>query len=64
MREVSATQLPIAIIVAAVDKSDPAFDLQTDIIFGGNGGAKINNTKSIFIGRNRRINTPHISTCR
>ena len=24
-----------------VGKSDPAFDLQTDIIFGGNGGAKI-----------------------
>ena len=42
MREVSITQLPIEAIIAPVDKSDPSFDLQADIIFGGNGGAKIN----------------------
>ena len=48
-------------IVAAISKSDPAFDLHTDIIFGGNGGTKINKfldcVKSIVIGRNPRINT-------
>ena len=34
--------MPIETIIAPVGKSDPSFDLQTDIIFGGNGGAKIN----------------------
>ena len=38
----SATQLPIEAIAATVDKSDLALDLQTDIIFSGKGGAKIN----------------------
>ena len=42
-------------IIAPVGKSNPSFDLQTDIIFGGNGGAKINKildcVKSIVIGR-------------
>ena len=39
---VSITQLPIETIIARVGKSDPSFDLQADIIFGGNCGAKIN----------------------
>ena len=56
MREVSINQLPIETIVTPVDKSDPAFDLQTDIIFGGKGGPNINKflncIKSIVIGRN------------
>ena len=34
-REVSVTLLPIETIVAAVGKSDPVFDLQADIMFGG-----------------------------
>ena len=34
--------MPIKTIIAAVGKSDPAFDLQTDISFGGNGRANIN----------------------
>ena len=42
MREVSVTQLPIEIIVALIGKSHPTFDLQTDIIFVGNIGAKVN----------------------
>ena len=50
-----ATQLHIETIVAPVGKSDPASDLQTDILFGGNGGAKINKfldyVKSTVIGR-------------
>ena len=58
----------IETIVAPVGKSDPVFDLQTNIIFGGNVGAKINKyldcIKSIVIGRNLRINTPHVFTCR
>ena len=36
-REVSTTNLPIETIVTAVGKSDPPLDLQTDIIFDGNG---------------------------
>ena len=32
----------IETIIAPVDNSDSAFDLQTDIICGGNRGAKIN----------------------
>ena len=44
MREFPATQLLIETIVAPVGKSDPAFDLETDIIFGGNGGANIKNS--------------------
>ena len=60
-------QLPIETIVAPVGKSDSTFDLQTDIISGGNGGAKINKfldcIKSIVIGRNMRINMPPISIC-
>ena len=59
-REVSITQFPLETIIAPVGKSDPSFDLQADIIFGGNGGAKINKfldcIKSIVIGRNPRIN--------
>ena len=55
------TQLPIETIIAPVGKSDPSFDLQADIIFGGNGGVKINKfldcVKSIVIDRNPRINT-------
>ena len=34
--------MPIETIIAPVGKSNPSFDLQTDIVFGGNGGAKIN----------------------
>ena len=68
MREVSVTQLPIENIVARVGKSDLEFDLQTDIILGGNDGAKVNKCldciKSTVIGRNMRINMPHASTCR
>ena len=30
--------MPIETIVAPVDKSNPALDLQIDFIFGGNGG--------------------------
>ena len=41
-KEVSVTQLPIETIIATVDKSDLKFHLQTDVIFGGNGGAKVN----------------------
>ena len=37
MRNICATQLPIETIVTPVGKSVPALDLQTDIIFGGNG---------------------------
>ena len=52
--------MPIETIVAAVGKSDPAFDLQADIIFDGNFGAKINKLldciKNIVIGL--------VSTCR
>ena len=63
MREVSVTQLPIETIVAPVDKSVPTFDLQTDIIFGVNGGAKVNKfiyyIKSIVIGHNPKINTKY-----
>ena len=40
-REVSITQLPIETIKAPVGKSNPSFDLQTNIIFGDNGGAVI-----------------------
>ena len=39
--EVTITQLHIETIIAPVGKSDPSFDLQADIFFGGNGGAKI-----------------------
>ena len=53
--------MPIETIIAPVGKSDPSFDLQADIIFGGNGGGKINKfldcVKSIVIDRNPRINT-------
>ena len=60
--------MAIETIVETVGKTDPAFDLQSDIIFGGNGRAKINKfldcIKSIVIGRNLRINMPHDSTCR
>ena len=31
--------MPIESILAHVGKSDPAFEIQTDIIFGGNVGA-------------------------
>ena len=68
MREVSVTQWPIETLVAPVVKSDPMIDLQIDIIFGGNGGVKVNKfldcIKSIAIGRNLRIKTLHVSTCR
>ena len=40
-REISATQLPIETIVAPVSRSDPVFCLQTNIIFDGKKGAKI-----------------------
>ena len=46
-REVSATQLPIETIVAPVGKSESELDLQTDIIFDGNGGVKINKSLAI-----------------
>ena len=65
-REVSATQLPIKTLVVPIGKSDPALGLRTDIIFGGNVGAKINKfldyIKTMVTCRNLRINTPHIST--
>ena len=58
-REVSITQLLIETIISPVGKSDPSFDLQAEIIFGGNGGAMINKfldcVKSIVIDRNPRI---------
>ena len=38
---IDVTQLSIEIVVARVGKSDPALDLQTAIIFCGNGGTKI-----------------------
>ena len=45
--------MPIETIITPVGKSDPSFDLQGDIIFGVNGGAKINKfldcVKSIVI---------------
>ena len=64
-REVSVTQSVVETIVAPVGKSDLAFDLQTDIIFGGNGKGKINKfIDSVVIGRNLRINKPHVCTCR
>ena len=60
--------MPIESIVAPVDKSDHMFDLQTDIIFGGEGGAKVNKfldcVKSIVIGRNLGIDTTHVPTYR
>ena len=63
-REISVTQLPIETIVALAGKSNPTFDLQTDIFFGGNGGAKLKKfldcLKSIVIGRNLIIDTPHV----
>ena len=34
--------MPIDTIVAPVGKNEPALEFQTVIIFGGNGGAKIN----------------------
>ena len=37
-------KLPIKTIIAPAGKSDPSFDLQADIIFGGNGGARIKST--------------------
>ena len=58
---VSVTQLQMETIVAPVGKSGFTFDLQTDIIFGGNGEAKVNNFLDC-IGRNPRINMPHVST--
>ena len=58
-REVCVTQLPTETIVAPVANSDPSLDLQADIIFGGNGRAKINKFLDYIksIGRNLRINT-------
>ena len=58
MSEVSIIQLPIETVVAPVGKSDSTFDLQTDIFFGGNGGAKINK----FLKSIERI--PARLTCR
>ena len=64
VRGTFASQLSIETIVASVCKSDHSFDLQTDIIFGGNGGVKINKfldyIESIGTDRNLRSNTPHI----
>ena len=55
------TQLPIETIVVLVGKSNPAFDLQADSIFGYNGGDKENKfldyIRSIVIGRNLGIKT-------
>ena len=63
-REVSVTQLLIEIIVAPICKSDPALDIQTDIIFAGIDGAKfLDYIESIVIGRNLRFNMPHVTTC-
>ena len=47
MREVSVIQLPIETIVAPVGKSNPTFDFQTEIIFGGNGRVKIKNSLNL-----------------
>ena len=47
MKEAFATPLPFEAMVAPVDKSGPTFDLKTDIIFGGNGGAKINKINNL-----------------
>ena len=67
-REFSATQLPIEIIVAPLDKSDPAVDLQTAIYFGCNSEAEINSffdyIGSKDNGLKLRSNKPHVSTCR
>ena len=56
-------QLLSATIVAPVGKSDPALDIQTEIIFCGKGGAKINKfldyIESKVIGRNLSSNTPY-----
>ena len=60
--------MPIETIVAPLGKSDPALDLQADIIFGGIGGAKINRfldyIESIVNGLNLRSKMQHASTCR
>ena len=60
--------MPIETIVAPVDMSDPAFDLQTEIIFGGKDGPKINkfldSIKSIVVGSNLSNNSPHFSIFR
>ena len=57
--------MPIENTVEPVDKSDPAFDLRTDIIFGGNSGAKVNKfldcIKSIVIGRNLIVDSRSIA---
>ena len=66
-RGLSATHLPIETIVAPVGKSDPALDLQTDIIVGDNVGAKINKfldqIESTVIGRKLGFRAPHVSMC-
>ena len=62
MRDPSATQLPMKAIVVPVGKSNSVLDLQTVIIFGNNGGVKINkyldHIESLVIGRNLKSNTP------
>ena len=59
-----STQLHTEIIIASVGRSDPALSIPTDIIFGSNGGAKINRfpdyIENIVIGRNLRSNTKHL----
>ena len=67
-REFFAIQLPTEIIVAPLDKSDPALDLQTAIYFGCNSKAEINSffdyIGSKDNGLNLRSNKPHVSCCR
>ena len=61
MREASAAQLHVVAIVSPVGKSDPPLDLQTAIIFGDNGGIKINKfldcLENLVIGRYLTSNT-------
>ena len=42
-----------------VGKSATAFDLQTDIIFGGNGGAKINKFLDCISSRHTHTKLKH-----
>ena len=51
-----------------VGKSNSTVDIQADIIFGGNGVAKVNKSlhclKSIVIGCNLETDMPHVFTYR
>ena len=48
--------------IASVGKSDPSFDLQADISFDGNGGAKINKKNQTHTIRNMFDSLAHLDT--